>query len=365
MRVPNLFLPLLAALAVMALPSAPSAQISIGISITVAPPELPVYVQPEIPGPGYIWSPGYWAWGDDDYYWVPGTWVEAPSPGLLWTPGYWGCNDDGIYVWNAGYWGPTVGFYGGISYGFGYTGVGFYGGRWEGGVFAYNRAVTNVGSVRITNVYNQTVINNTTVIKTSFNGGKGGITARPTPLELAAAKEPHVAPTALQTQHQQAASTNRALFASVNQGKPAVAASPKPGVFSGRGVVAAKTLGTGAKGAPGSGQSLTGVKGTGQAATNSSIAARRTGQTGTNSATGVKGTGQAGTNSATGTKGTGSAAAALSTGGRTPRPPGPGPQFAPKPPPPPVARIAAPRPPPRPPVQPRPPAKDAGKKQHP
>jgi WXXGXW repeat (2 copies) len=47
-------------------------------------------VQPEIPAPGYIWTPGYWAYGTDGYYWVPGTWVQPPAVGLLWTPGYWG-----------------------------------------------------------------------------------------------------------------------------------------------------------------------------------------------------------------------------------------------------------------------------------
>jgi hypothetical protein len=76
------------------------------------PPELPVYEQPPIPAPDYIWTPGYWGIGPLGYYWVPGTWVLPPSVGLLWTPGYWGWRD-GIYVWNAGYWGPHVGFYGG------------------------------------------------------------------------------------------------------------------------------------------------------------------------------------------------------------------------------------------------------------
>jgi hypothetical protein len=33
------------------------------VSITVAPPVLPVYEQPPIPDPGYMWTPGYWAWG--------------------------------------------------------------------------------------------------------------------------------------------------------------------------------------------------------------------------------------------------------------------------------------------------------------
>jgi len=73
------------------------------VSITIAPPVLPVYVQPALPGPGYIWTPGYWAYGDDGYYWVPGTWVLPPAVGVLWTPGYWGWHD-GIYAWNAGYW---------------------------------------------------------------------------------------------------------------------------------------------------------------------------------------------------------------------------------------------------------------------
>ena len=49
------------------------------IAITVAPPELPVYEQPALPAPGYIWTPGYWAYGSEGYFWVPGTWVQPPS----------------------------------------------------------------------------------------------------------------------------------------------------------------------------------------------------------------------------------------------------------------------------------------------
>jgi hypothetical protein len=109
-------------------------------AIAQVPPPLPQYDQPEAPGPGYIWTPGYWAWGPTGYYWVPGAWVEPPYQGALWTPGYWGDSDDGYYFWNAGYWGPVVGFYGGINYGFGYFGTGFYGGYWRGGIFFYNTA---------------------------------------------------------------------------------------------------------------------------------------------------------------------------------------------------------------------------------
>ena len=41
------------------------------ISVGFAPPILPVYVQPVCPGDGLMWTPGYWAYGPDGYYWVP------------------------------------------------------------------------------------------------------------------------------------------------------------------------------------------------------------------------------------------------------------------------------------------------------
>ncbi|MGB8833698.1 MAG: hypothetical protein WCC95_16210, partial [Candidatus Sulfotelmatobacter sp.] len=227
--------------AVFSSPSA--AQIGIGISVRVGPPALPVYEQPICPDPGYMWTPGYWSWSDDDgYYWVPGTWVEAPQPGLLWTPGYWGWND-GAYAWNGGYWGPQVGFYGGINYGFGYGGNGFYGGEWRGGNFFYNTAVMHVNTTVIRNVYvNRTVIvNNSSHV--AFNGGQGGVAARPTAQQEAYAHETHTPRVAAQVQQEHAASQNRALFASTNHGRPAVAATARPGEFSGKGVVAARAAG--------------------------------------------------------------------------------------------------------------------------
>lgn len=227
------------AIAALARPSASDAQVAVGVSIRIGPPALPVYAQPICPGPGYIWTPGYWAYGPAGYFWVPGTWVVAPAVGVLWTPGYWGWGG-GVYVWHAGYWGPHVGFYGGINYGFGYTGVGFVGGAWHGGVYSYNTAVTNVNTTVIHNTYNTTVINNnTTINRVSYNGGTGGTTAQPTVQEQAAAREQHTAATAAQTQHATAASNNRTMLASENHGQPSVAATSKPGVFTGSGVVGA------------------------------------------------------------------------------------------------------------------------------
>jgi hypothetical protein len=215
----------------------------IGVMITIAPPALPVYEQPICPGDGYLWTPGYWAYGDDfdDYYWVPGTWVEAPEVGFLWTPGYWGWGGD-RFVFNEGYWGPQIGFYGGINYGFGYFGAGFEGGRWDNGHFFYNRSVSNVNVTVIHNVYNTTV-NNVTVNRVSFNGGNGGINARATSQEEAAAHDRHIAPVAAQTQHMQAARADTQQRASVNRGKPEVAATAKPGEFKGNDVVRAKEAG--------------------------------------------------------------------------------------------------------------------------
>jgi hypothetical protein len=225
------------------LATAASAAVEIGVSVNIAPPELPVYEQPPIPGPDYIWSPGYWAWGSDDYYWVPGTWVQAPEPGFLWTPGYWGWAGGG-YLWHAGYWGPHVGFYGGVNYGFGYGGRGYEGGEWREGRFFYNRSVNNIPeNVHVTNVYNRTVVNNVTVNRVSFNGGNGGIAAQASAAERADANERHLPPVGEQMHHEQAARSDPQLRAGANHGAPPIAATAHPAAFSGPGVVGARGAG--------------------------------------------------------------------------------------------------------------------------
>ncbi len=235
MRIARFICSLFLAAGLLAIPAQPRAQVAVGISVQFGPPVLPVYAQPICPGPGYIWTPGYWAYGPDGYFWVPGTWIYPPEVGFLWTPGYWAF-EDGFYEWSPGYWGPEVGFYGGINYGFGYTGVGFFGGYWRGGNYYYNRTVTNVDVTVVHNTYNTTVINNN-VSRVSFNGGRDGITASPTSREMEAVRQHHISMTSEQTQHQHAAGSNRTLLASVNHGRPDVAATPRPGEFHGRAAV--------------------------------------------------------------------------------------------------------------------------------
>jgi len=221
---------LLAALCVLAIPIASPAQVTIGIGFTAgyAPPPLPYYTQPALVTPGYIWEPGYWAWGPYGYYWVPGTWVAPPQVGYYWTPGYWGYNGAN-YIWNNGYWGPAVGYYGGINYGFGYFGTGYVGGAWNNGVFGYNTAVTNVNTTVIHNVYiDRTVIVRRTVDRNvSYNGGPGGVVARPTAAERVVRAQ-RVEATPEQVQHARAAAQDHNLLSSANHGRPMDAAVSRP-----------------------------------------------------------------------------------------------------------------------------------------
>ncbi len=215
-----------------ALLSAPAAQAEVVISVGIAPPPLPIYTQPAIPGDGYLWTPGYWAYGPEGgYYWVPGVWVRPPQVGVLWTPGYWGWGGS-AFIFHAGYWGPHVGFYGGVNYGFGFGGVGYEGGYWNHGAFAYNRSVNNVSNVNVTNVYNKTVVvNNVNNVHTSYNGGQGGINYHANAQEQAALHDQHVAPTGAQMQHQTFAQQNPQQRFSANGGHPAVTAAATPASF--------------------------------------------------------------------------------------------------------------------------------------
>ncbi len=216
---------------ILAVPNYVHAQVVLGFSITVAPPLLPVYVQPPMPEEGYIWMPGYWAYGDEGYYWVPGTWVMPPDVGLYWTPPYWDWND-GVYVFNNGYWGPQVGYYGGVNYGYGYGGEGYEGGRWNGRHFEYNRAANNFGSVHVNNFYerNLTIVNHSNV---SYHGGRGGLQFRPTQQDLMAQHERHIPVTADQERHISAAQSNPAFAYSHNNGRPAITATSRPAEFGG------------------------------------------------------------------------------------------------------------------------------------
>lgn len=211
---------LLLAVALLTPFGATAAQVS--LSITVAPPPLPYYAQPQPPGDNYLWMPGYWAWSpdDEDYHWVPGTWVLAPGPGELWTPGYWAFEGNGFF-WHIGYWGRAVGFYGGVNYGYGYSGSGYQGGHWDRGRFVRSPAVSERGR-RGGSV--------------SFQGGRGGSGARPPNPDIHPRPNEHRAPSDAQMQHEYAAVTRPAQRATGAPERPLVAATPRPLAFEAPGV---------------------------------------------------------------------------------------------------------------------------------
>jgi hypothetical protein len=194
---------------------------------TEPPPPLPDYEQPLAPGPDYIWTPGYWAWGPGGYYWVPGYWVEAPYVGALWTPGYWGFAG-GFYRFHHGFWGLHIGFYGGIDYGCGYTGYGYDGGYWNGGHFFYNTAYNRVDRNVVHDVYvHGSGGGGRSAGGVSYNGGRGGVQANPRPAEIAVMHEQRHAPTQAQVALQQQSAQNRQQFYSQNKGRPVEAVSAR------------------------------------------------------------------------------------------------------------------------------------------
>ena len=97
----------------------------------------------------------------------------------------------------------------------------------------------------IHNTYNRTVINNNSANRVSFNGGRGGVNARPTPAEMAANRDQHIGATGMQSQQEHFASNNRAQFAAVNHGQPATAATARPGEFPSRGATASNNFNRG------------------------------------------------------------------------------------------------------------------------
>jgi hypothetical protein len=139
-------------------------------------------------------------------------------------------------MWHAGYWGPHIGFYGGVNYGFGYFGEGYEGGYWRGRTFYYNRTVNNI---RITNVhiYNRNVVVRERT-RIAYNGGPGGINRRPSHDDQRFMHERHFEATHMQVEHEHGARGNREFLASVNHGRPAIAATSRPGEFRGHDVVA-------------------------------------------------------------------------------------------------------------------------------
>jgi WXXGXW repeat (2 copies) len=94
-----------AALAVvLALPACEHAAFTFYSGVGFGPP-APRFVGPVgmAPGPGFVWTDGFYDWSGNNWAWRPGRWQRPPRPGMRWEmPRYQ--RHDGGYRMYPGRW---------------------------------------------------------------------------------------------------------------------------------------------------------------------------------------------------------------------------------------------------------------------
>lgn len=60
-----------------------------GYYVRMAPPAPRYGIVGNAPGPGYVWTDGYWDWRGGRWFWVGGTWRRPPRRGAVWVPARW------------------------------------------------------------------------------------------------------------------------------------------------------------------------------------------------------------------------------------------------------------------------------------
>src|SRR5262249_34139372 len=78
------------------------------VCVRVGPPAPVVERVVVAPGPGYVWTPGYYRWDGRAYVWIPGRHVLAPRPHAVWVQGHWVRERRGWY-WIDGHWRAKAG----------------------------------------------------------------------------------------------------------------------------------------------------------------------------------------------------------------------------------------------------------------
>jgi hypothetical protein len=73
------------------------------VLVTEAPPPVRVETRTVAPGPGYVWTSGYWRWTGARYEWVSGNWIVRPRTTAVWMEGHWERRPGG-WVWIGGHW---------------------------------------------------------------------------------------------------------------------------------------------------------------------------------------------------------------------------------------------------------------------
>ena len=66
--------------------------------VRIAPPPPPRYAVVGVaPGPGYVWTEGYWNLRGPRWVWAPGRWMRPPRYRAAWVPAYWAPRGRGYY----------------------------------------------------------------------------------------------------------------------------------------------------------------------------------------------------------------------------------------------------------------------------
>jgi len=55
------------------------------------------------PGPGFVWTPGWWDWRGHNWVWVEGRWVRPPRAHRVWVAPEWR-REGRSYRFHRGYW---------------------------------------------------------------------------------------------------------------------------------------------------------------------------------------------------------------------------------------------------------------------
>ena len=73
-------------------------------AVRFGPPPPPRYgVMGFAPGPGYVWTDGYYDWRGGRWFWVDGRWLRPPRAHAIWVPGTW--REEGHrWRFHRGYW---------------------------------------------------------------------------------------------------------------------------------------------------------------------------------------------------------------------------------------------------------------------
>ncbi|MBV8841626.1 MAG: YXWGXW repeat-containing protein [Bryobacterales bacterium] len=70
---------------------------------TPPPPPRSTAVIGRPPGPGFVWTPGFYRWSGRNYVWVGGRWRRPPRRGAVWMPPVWRPGPGG-WTFVAGRW---------------------------------------------------------------------------------------------------------------------------------------------------------------------------------------------------------------------------------------------------------------------